>query len=37
MKIYWALMGWSRGKTNRDGMKATLDRIKATVEGSTLA
>ena len=34
MKIYWGLLGWSRGKTNRNGMKATIDRIKAAVEGS---
>lgn len=32
MRIYWALAGWARGKTNRDGMQATLERIKAVVE-----
>ena len=32
MKVYWALMGWSRGKTNREGMRTTLERIKAVVE-----
>lgn len=32
MKIYWALLGWARGKTNRDGMRTTLERIKAEVE-----
>ena len=32
MKIYWALLGWARGKTNRNGMLATLQRIKAEVE-----
>ena len=32
MKIYWALLGWSRGKTNRNGMLTTLNRIKAVVE-----
>jgi uncharacterized protein YndB with AHSA1/START domain len=31
-KIYWALAGWARGKTNRDGMRTTLERIKAVVE-----
>src|SRR4051812_9654589 len=31
LRIYWALMGWSRGKTNRDGMRTTLERIKAEV------
>jgi hypothetical protein len=32
LKIYWALLGWARGKTNRNGMQATLDAIKAEVE-----
>lgn len=31
-KIYWALAGWARGKTNREGMRTTLERIKAVVE-----
>ncbi len=32
LKIYWTLFGWSRGKTNRNGMRTTLERIKAEVE-----
>lgn len=32
MRIYWALFGRARGRTNRNGMQATLDRIKAVVE-----
>lgn len=32
MRIYWLLLGWSRGKTNREGMRTTLNRIKAVVE-----
>ena len=32
MRIYWAIAGWARGRTNRDGMRATLERIKAEVE-----
>ncbi len=32
LRIYWALLGWSRGKTNRNGMRTTLERIKAEVE-----
>ncbi len=32
LRLYWALLGWARGKTNRDGMQATLDRVKAEVE-----
>ena len=31
-KIYWTLFGWARGKTNREGMRTTLERIKAVVE-----
>ena len=32
LKMYWAVMGWSRGKTNRNGMRTTLERIKAVAE-----
>jgi uncharacterized protein YndB with AHSA1/START domain len=32
LRLYWALLGWSRGRTNRDGMRTTLERIKAEVE-----
>lgn len=32
IRIYWALLGWSRGKTNERGMRTTLERIKAEVE-----
>lgn len=32
MRVYWALLGWARGKTNRNGMQQTLERIKAVVE-----
>lgn len=31
-KVYWTLLGWSRGRTNREGMRATLERAKAIVE-----
>jgi hypothetical protein len=31
-RIYWALLGWARGKTNRNGMQTTLERMKAVVE-----
>ncbi len=34
LRLYWALFGWSRGKTNRNGMRQTLERIKAEVESS---
>ncbi len=32
LRIYWALLGWARGKTNRDGMRTTLERMRAEVE-----
>jgi hypothetical protein len=32
LRLYWTLLGWSRGKTNRDGMRTTLERVKAEVE-----
>jgi uncharacterized protein YndB with AHSA1/START domain len=32
LRAYWLALGWSRGKTNRKGMQATLDGIKAEVE-----
>jgi uncharacterized protein YndB with AHSA1/START domain len=31
-KVYWALAGRWRGKTNREGMRTTLERMKAVVE-----
>jgi uncharacterized protein YndB with AHSA1/START domain len=33
LKVYWSLLGWARGKTNRDGMRTTLERMKAELEG----
>jgi uncharacterized protein YndB with AHSA1/START domain len=32
IRVYWALLGWARGKTNRNGMRTTLERIRAEVE-----
>lgn len=32
VRLYWALLGWARGKTNRNGMRTTLERIKSEVE-----
>ena len=34
LKVYWALLGWARGKTNRNGMRTTLERMKAELETS---
>jgi uncharacterized protein YndB with AHSA1/START domain len=31
--LYWALLGWARGKRNRNDMRRTLERVKAEVEG----
>jgi uncharacterized protein YndB with AHSA1/START domain len=32
LRVYWALLGWARGRTNRNGMRTTLERVKAHVE-----
>ena len=32
LRLYWTLFGWARGRTNRDGMRTTLERVKAEVE-----
>ena len=32
LRLYWALLGWARGRTNRNGMLTTLERIKTEVE-----
>ena len=31
-KLYWAIAGRARGRTNRTGMQETLERVKAIVE-----
>ena len=37
-KLYWACLGWARGKTNRDGMRRTLEAVRDDAEaGSTSA
>jgi len=33
LKVYWALLGRLRGRTNERGMRETLERIKAVAEG----
>ena len=33
MRIYWLLLGPLRGRTNEKGMRTTLERMKAVVEG----
>ena len=32
LRAYWYFFGWFRGRTNRNGMRTTLERIKAEVE-----
>jgi uncharacterized protein YndB with AHSA1/START domain len=32
LRVYWALLGWARGRTNRNGMRTTLERMKAVLE-----
>jgi uncharacterized protein YndB with AHSA1/START domain len=32
LRLYWACLGWARGRRNRDDMRRTLERIKAAVE-----
>ena len=32
LRLYWFVLGWARGRTNRNGMRTTLERIKAEVE-----
>jgi hypothetical protein len=32
-RLYWKVAGWARNRTNVNGMRATLEGIKAVVEG----
>jgi hypothetical protein len=32
MRLYWALAGFARGRTNRNGMRATLEAIRTVTE-----
>jgi uncharacterized protein YndB with AHSA1/START domain len=32
LRLYWALLGWARGRTNVNGMRETLNRVKAAAE-----
>jgi hypothetical protein len=32
LRLYWALLGWARRKTNVENMRTTLERLKAAVE-----
>ncbi len=35
-RLYWAIAGRARGRTNREGMRTTLERIRAVVESGGL-
>lgn len=32
LRAYWFLLGWARSKTNENGMRTTLERVKAEAE-----
>jgi len=34
LRLYWAVLGWARGKRNRNDMRRTLERIRAEVESA---
>ncbi len=33
IRLYWKILGRARGRTNANGMRTTLERIRAVVEG----
>ena len=35
LRLYWAVFGRARGRTNEQGMRTTLERIKAEVEAES--
>ena len=37
LRLYWRIAGRARGRTNRNGMRTTLERIKAVVEADGTA
>jgi hypothetical protein len=34
LRLYWMIAGSARGRTNLDGMRVTLERIKAVTESA---
>jgi hypothetical protein len=34
LRLYWAVLGWARGRRNREDLRRTLERIKAEVEST---
>lgn len=37
IKVYWALAGWARNRTNVNGMRLTLERIRAVAESDPVS
>jgi uncharacterized protein YndB with AHSA1/START domain len=37
LRVYWALLGWHRGRANERGMRQTLERIRAVAEADAAA
>jgi hypothetical protein len=37
LRLYWSVLGWSRGKTNRNGMRTTLERVRYEVEADVVS
>jgi hypothetical protein len=37
LRLYWTVLGRARGRTNREGMRTTLERIRAVVEAESSA
>ena len=37
LRLYWRLLGWARGKTNREGMRTTIERIRDDAEAQARA
>jgi hypothetical protein len=35
MRLYWMAAGFARGRTNLDGMRVTLERMKAVIESGS--
>jgi uncharacterized protein YndB with AHSA1/START domain len=36
LRLYWSVLGWSRGKTNLSGMQTTLERVRDEVEADVV-
>lgn len=34
LRLYWKLLGWARGRRNRDDMRTTLERMRDQLDGT---